>query len=415
MKKSAVLYLGLLPLLLAGCSSGGASKISFEENTYKYIVSSEEALVVKSNVLATLKNLNSFSEEEITFSEYGHQKITTTEKNSVKLYTDYYYEYSNSTSEENTTNGITYSSSEKKEGSVFLYDEMLCKIDYADSDDNGTKSVDLTVTEYTSSNKKNMQNNFYENIGLYTNAYLSETMYKTSDGWAMVYSNIDENRSGVAFGNETNENVKITKYQIICEITKDYKIKSATYIKETKANRDPSTYEWWDDLKVYESYKHNLSCKYGKYTDGASKLNKMKQKCGGMYLESVSVQAVLGEIDNNNKFNITEILYPTTYVRRTGFNSYHCTVSFNVTFSDYKYAFRVYAIGTYYDTLKKLSGDSEEVDFEVSDPAVETYSDEDHKKVMIGDIGKSYRCTFEFDVAASKDGLKATLTGQSIY
>ena len=369
----------------------------------------EVASRVKEKIVAQVSKYTIKKTSNYTYDNYSSEGV---EEHSANIYSNYYREETTKNTGNITQNGISYKENNETKAYSFDYPERKSIISYIIYDSYVSFFHNQYSEEEANTARDNLQTSHLSSI---TELLSTGDYYEASKGgYAIASSYVEESRTGVAYGSETKEYVRINKTQTVVNISKDYKITSATRYSETITNRDPNTSRWYKKETTTKKETTSYSITYGKRKEGslAKLIEEIEQPSLSLYTSVLSY----GYYDaQNGSFSFVNSQQPTHTFKMIKPSVYHFSFTFKHLFSISVNAFYLEVL--YYKFPDPFKNDNQlkTMQIPISDSAFEEVQADGHY-LLIGNPSMSFSRIVSFDIELSKDGMdKVTNLSSLIY
>ena len=253
-------FLLLLPaFLLIGCSN--AKSVSFKDLKFDKPLNAEQLEEFEKNFDEASKSVKTLKTSSVVQEKHGFLETNTEGEGTYTVYTNG-YKYEASGKIESKDNGVSYSTKETGTENAWIIKKDGASKLVSVSTSSVSKETNIDVANYE---EEAVGLSFFAlAVGLDQNNLAEVVIYQKGKEYAAVFS---EETKHVTDKNELlgqkKDLINTTKQQLVIEIGKDYKVKSASYFFETCTNRDPDTSEWYNKAKPTYSVKTSLKASYG--------------------------------------------------------------------------------------------------------------------------------------------------------
>lgn len=264
MKKIIGFIVVSFALLSTAC--GKEVKNHFKEYTFYGTATQTQISDIQAGLNQNAIQLSSIKTTNESYSKSGSSEGSQKSESTLKIYNDpqnpslLMTELTSSVDYNASGNGITMSEKTKTNtkvwdsgnGYIFTFSEITR---------NNNKDESISCSEIDPSNSEEYKNNRIKN---YVSLPSANTIYLNKDGsFTVISSSIEKSVSAVQWGNGTKEYITSRKIQEVYSISKDYRLTSYYYYSESKANRDPTTGEWFKKETILSNSYQRKDYKYG--------------------------------------------------------------------------------------------------------------------------------------------------------
>lgn len=253
-------FLILLPaFLLIGCSN--AKGVSFKDLKFDKPLNAEQLEEFDKNFTEASKTVKTLKLSSLSEEKHGFVERTTDGEGTYTMYTNG-YKYEGSGKIDSKDNGVSYSTKETGTENAWVIKK-----------DGASKIVTVTTTSESKETDIEVENYeeealglafFAVTVGLDENDLDEVVIYQKGKEYAAVFSQETKqvtDKSEVM--GQKKDLIQITNEQLVIEIGKDYKVKSASYFFNRSTNRDPDTNEWYSKAKPTKTLKTTMKVSYG--------------------------------------------------------------------------------------------------------------------------------------------------------
>lgn len=359
MKKSFSILFSAVVLALTSCNLAGnnggspaqAGKDYFKEYTFVGTVTQEKKATILEAVQKNALRLSSIISHQESYQKAGYSTESASSDATMRICEDnskqnFYVSKTSTHSKRSQSNvGVTittetYSDSSNWDGGNGYQYYLTNSTTDGESEETATAyaiSEELT-------NKEFKENRLTSALNIPT----PDTIYKNSDGsYTIIDSDINKEIYAYEWGSGTKEYNRTRKYQRVYSISSDYYLTGYYIYEESKANRDPSTGEWFSsETLLARSYQY-IQYRY-EFKDSASITilnNSVANKTFFVSASGVSAHEDILTFDNSTGRYTVVHLDSNTYNRSLDLYSSDSAIGI------YKYRFTttISYMGNYYD------------------------------------------------------------------
>ncbi|MCR4880171.1 MAG: hypothetical protein K5906_04375 [Bacilli bacterium] len=309
-----------LPLLLAGCGTGGGSTNVpltddyFKEYTFTTPLTDEERKEFDNNLfINSHKAINNIIIKTKANIETEYQNKEDEVEKTITFYEDsayqdaYNVQIKNVSKYESSAYGIT-----NNQESTTTTDAWDTCQGVTVTSDNGDGSGDPALTITANEGGTRLQNAANHIFSLFPAGFSALDIFKNDDGtYSLIYSDIQKTINYEEWGYVTKEYVSATKYQSFFKVDSNYQFVSGYYYVASYSNKDPFSKSWNDEVKRFSYSYSEYSFNYGNKEKRSIATLNTNHKLTFEHNFSGSYQAVIG-----NKEKETATVY-------TDYNQYY--------------------------------------------------------------------------------------------
>ena len=252
-------FLILLPaFLLIGCSN--AKGVSFKDLKFDKPLNAEQLEEFDKNFTEASKTVKTLKLSSLSEEKHGFVERTTDGEGTYTMYTNG-YKYEGSGKIDSKDNGVSYSTKETGTENAWVIKKDGASKIVTVSTTSESKETDIEVENYE---EEALGLAFFAvTVGLDENDLDEVVIYQKGKEYAAVFSQETKqvtDKSEVM--GQKKDLIQITNEQLVIEIGKDYKVKSASYFFNRSTNRDPDTNEWYSKAKPTYTLKTTMKVSY---------------------------------------------------------------------------------------------------------------------------------------------------------
>ncbi len=256
----------LSAIFLSGCN-GGKVDDYFKEYSFTQALSSEEKNSLYESMKENASSLKKISSKKETYEETELYKNTSSSELTTIFYDDpsnpdlWIRENNQNNRVSRCANGITFNSDSNEKvtqwdgGNGYLYKSTT------ESTKNSEPKTSHTANTIQGETSAEYKKKSFQSLIPDLNAW---EVYKNGDGsFTMIASQVNKRVEAVSWGKDTKELLTLSKRQSVYSISKDFYINSYYSYQETKTNRDPNTYAWYDSERITSNSYTFIKYEYG--------------------------------------------------------------------------------------------------------------------------------------------------------
>ena len=414
MKKTLLLPVLLLGLILASCGSNSSAKGEFKDYSYDKILTENEAKEVVAKVLGNINNISSAELTNVHYAEYNNFKEETKTVSKASISSEGYSHTERKQQVSKSGQGLSWK--EKHEEVVDMAfaskEDNYIMMTYSNTDGKENLTAagmpKASIENLATYMSKTMFAGYFNNLN---NANIK--VFKAKKGFEAVLSAVVEEHTAVVWGNDSKEKITIHKTQDRYVINDKYQVTELVADQESHANQDPTTNEWYKDVRLIDKVTVNGKAKYEPKASNASLSSELISKGANSILSNNNLFISKGKVVDGAFTPSGDIDVEQAYFVKTGINTARVGFTFDLVVAgeDNAFSFKLsssvkddvfadYAAKTKYISVNFL-------DSHITNENA-TYLEETIPVAVFGDDAVHQRGLLEFELTSSSSEIAAS-------